>query len=137
MKQEQGMVMSVADGLAHVKVGRHEDCSGCGACASSRNVFVDAVNRVGAQPGQRVRFAVQEEKVLLAAFMVFVLPLLAAALGAAAGWQAALSYGWEEDYAMGIGALVFFLLSWLLVRCYDRRVSRNQQGKPVIIEILP
>lgn len=136
MKQEQGLVIEVHDGMARIKVGRHEECTGCGACPSSRHVMVEAVNRVGAQPGQRVRFELREQHMLLGAFVVFVLPLLAAGAGAVLGWLIGPGAGVGADYAAPAGAAALFVLSLPAVKYFDRRAGRNQELKPVILEIL-
>lgn len=142
MKQEEGVVLEVKDGLARIRVGRHSDCISCGACAGAQNVVVDAVNRLGAEPGQRVRFELQEEQVLTGAFVVFVLPLLAAGIGGILGWQFGLVQGMDtinhESLANPAisGALLFFLLSLFGVKLYDSKAARNRQTKPVIVEIL-
>lgn len=136
MKQEEGLVVKVQDGLASIKVGRHAECSGCGACPSSRQVMVEAVNRIGAQPGQRVRFAMQEAHVLTGAFVVFVLPLLSAAVGAVLGWQLAIGIGEDYPFWAEAGAGFFFVLSLFTIRLFDRQVAKQQRLKPVIVEIL-
>ena len=136
MKQEQGLVVDVREGIAQVKVGRHEECTGCGACPSSQHVMVDAVNPLGAKPGQRVRFEMQEEHVLLGAFVVFIMPLIAAGVGGFLGWQIGMAQGMEETQSIVTGALFLFLISLLAVKLFDRRAARNQNLKPVIIEIL-
>ena len=136
MKQEQGLVVEVYDGLAKIKVGRHAECTSCGACPSSRQVMVEAVNKIGAHPGQRVRFVMQEQNVLVGAFVVFVLPLLAAGLGAAAGWLLAPSLSVSAAQGSAGLALVALVLALGFVRSFDRRVARRQEMKPVIVEIL-
>ncbi|SFT66958.1 positive regulator of sigma(E), RseC/MucC [Selenomonas sp. GACV-9] len=136
MKQEQGLVVEVYDGLAKIKVGRHAECTSCGACPSSRQVMVEAVNSLGAQPGQRVRFALQEQDVLVGAFVVFVLPLLGAGLGAVAGWWLAPSLSLPEAQGSVGGAVIALVLALAFVRSFDRRVARRQEMKPVIVEIL-
>ena len=140
MKQEQGMVIQAADGLARIKVGRHAECVSCGACASSRHVIVEVVNTLGACPGQRVVFVMPEQQVMTGAFVVFALPLLAAVIGILAGWEMAL---WltvdgvvSSSYGAAAGGVFFFLLSLVFVKSFDRRVARRQKEKPVITEIL-
>lgn len=136
------MVLEVREGLARIRVGRHAECVSCGACAGAQNVMVDAVNRMGARPGQRVRFEMQEEHVLRGAFVVFILPLFAAGFGAVLGWQYGTSQGMEalgEESLQNpaiCGAILLFLLSLAGVKLYDRKAGRNQQMKPVIVEIL-
>lgn len=136
VKREQGIVVGVKGNIAHVKVGRHEECTGCGACPSSQRVMVDAVNGIGAQPGQRVRFEMREEHVLLGAFVVFLMPLIAAGIGGAIGWQLGMQRGTEEPWSAVAGALISFGLSLLGVKFFDRQASKDQNMKPVIIEIL-
>ena len=131
MKEEQGLVLAVTKQLATVRVGRHAECSSCGACGGSRQVIIEALNKLGAQPGQRVRFAIREQNVLTGAFVVFVLPLLLAAIGAGGGWLV----GRTDNYAIGSG-LIFFVLGLIMVKLFDRRVAHKQNLKPVIIEIL-
>ena len=142
VKQEEGLVLETQEGMARIRVGRHAECVSCGACAGAQNIVVDAVNGLGAQPGQRVKFELQEAHVLTGAFVVFILPLLAAGMGAVLGWQLELMQGMEAvgkegipDFAIG-GGILFFLLSLLGVKLYDRKAGKNQQMKPVIVEIL-
>ena len=132
MKQEQGLVLDVRGDVAHVRVGRHGECVSCGACAGAQNVTVDALNRLGARPGQRVMFEMKESHVLTGAFVVFVMPLLIAAIGGAVGgWLGA----WE-GMPMAIGAAAGFAASLPAVRMFDRRAAGNSSLLPVIVEIL-
>ena len=73
---------------------------------------------------------------LTGAFVVFVLPLLCAALGAVLGWQLGPWAGQTGDAPIVLGAVIFFLLSLAAVKAFDRRAARNQGLKPVIIEII-
>ena len=136
MKTEQGLVLEVHGDIARIRVGRHNDCSACGACASAQNMVLEALNPLQAKPGQRVRFEMKEANVLQGAFMVFVMPLLCAALGGLFGWQAGMTWQWDATKAAVFGAVVFFLFSLLGVKLFDRSVAKKQSLKPVIVEIL-
>ena len=136
MKQEQGIVLETDGQTAKVKVGRHEECGSCGACSGARQVVIDAANPIGAEAGQRVRFAFREEQVLTGAFVVFILPLLFGGVGAVIGHFMAPLLEASGSLPYVIGALLFFLLALLLVRKFDRRAARDKAAKPVIIEIL-
>ena len=131
MREEQGVVVSTADNLAQIKVGRHSECSGCGGCDGSKNLILEASNDLGAKNGDRVRFILQEEKMLQAAFMVFVFPLLMAAIGTILGWQ----WGLTDNSAVW-GAVLFFCAGLLGVRWYDRRMGRKKAARPRIVEIM-
>ena len=137
MKEEEGVVIKLesAAGTATVKVGRHDECSACGACAGSRQLTVEAVNGLGAAVGQRVKFSMQEQQMLKGAFVVFLLPLILAGVGGIIGWQ--LGYGGEAEdlYPLGLGFLGFCLGSGV-VKWYDRRTAARQKEQPVITEII-
>lgn len=85
MTTEQGLVIEVNNDMAKIKVGRHNDCRNCGACPGNDSVIISANNKIGAKPGQRVAFEVKEDNVLKAAFVVFILPLIVAFIGALLG----------------------------------------------------
>ena len=136
MKQEQGIVLSVDGGLAQVMVGRHEECGSCGACGGAQQVVVEAVNDVGAQPGQRVLFEFREANVLTGAFVVFILPLLMGGVGAVIGHFMAPMLDASGSLPYVLGALVFFLLALVLVKLFDKRAAQKQEAKPVIVEII-
>ena len=140
MRQEEGTVVTVDGELAHVRVGRHEDCTGCGACGGAKNVFLDAYNGIGAKPGQHVRFSMEEEHALVGAFVVFVMPMLWAGIGGFIGWQMASGAGKSliegmPDEALG-GAVVAFILSLAAVKAFDRYAAKSRNLKPTIVEIL-
>lgn len=136
MKEEYGKIVELAGDLATVRVGRHETCTACGACGGARQVVVKAVNKAGAKVGDEVRFEFLEEKMLLGAFMVFVWPLIFAAVGAAFGFLLAPSLDADIDSSAIGGAIVFFLLSLFLVKKFDKKAAANSAAKPVIVEIL-
>ena len=89
MKIEEGTILSIEeDGLAEVKVGRHSDCMACGACPGAEHIVVKALNPIGAEVGQHVKFEVREVNIVIGAFVCFIMPLIVAGLGAVAvtGW---------------------------------------------------
>jgi len=126
--------LTTAGNMARIKVGRHEECVGCGACPSGQNVILEAVNELGAKPGQRVKFVFHETNALLGAFVVFVLPLIMSGLGAWIGFSSELLGA--GDAGMLRGAILFFCLSLVLVKSFDRRLGERQKLKPIITQIL-
>ena len=136
VNREQGLVIEEHGDMVKNQVGRHNDCQSCGACPGSQHIIIDAVNTLGAKKGQRVAFEVRETSVLKGAFMVFVLPLIAAAIGAFLGWRAGEAWSYDLTHAAIAGGLLLFLVSLGAVRLFDRSVARDQSMKPVIVEIL-
>lgn len=136
MKTEQGLVIEVIDNIANIKVGRHSDCSNCGACPGSDSVIISANNKIGAKVGDKVAFEMKEVNVLKAAFIVFVLPLIIAFIGVILGRAIAKYMGYNINVSQIIGGITAFLLSMIFVKLFDRAATTSEKSKPEIISIL-
>jgi len=136
MKTEEGLVIEVINDVAKIKVGRHSDCSNCCACPGSDSVIISAINKVGAKPGQRVAFEMKEVNVLRAAFVVFIVPLVAIFIGVLLGGFIG-GYIGDKTYTFQIvGGIITFLLSLIFIKLFDKATTVNQKTQPVIISIL-
>lgn len=136
MKTEQGFVIEVIDDLAKIKVGRHSDCKNCGACPGSDSIIISANNKMGAKPGQRVLIEVKETNVLKAAFVVFILPLIALFIGVMLGGIIGEYIKFNIFMSRVIGGIITFLLSIFIIKIFDKASAENEKSKPVIIRIL-
>ena len=136
MKTEQGLVIEVIDEEAQIKVGRHNDCKNCGACPGNDSVIIIANNQVGAKPGQRVLFEVKEKSILKAAFIVFILPLVALFTGVMLGGVSGEYIGINIRMLQIMGGIIAFLLSLAVIKVFDKATSKSDKSKPVIVRIL-
>lgn len=136
-KQQEGIVLEVFDGMAKVKASRHSDCENCGSCPGNQAIVVEALNPVGAQQGQRVAFEIKEVNMLKAAFIVYILPLIAAVAGVFAGTYLAVAQQAADSlmYQIG-GGVAAFGLSMLYIKYFDRNARTNDNMRPVITRIL-
>lgn len=136
MKIEEGTILSIEeDGLAEVKVGRHSDCMACGACPGAEHIVVKALNPIGAEVGQHVKFEVREVNIDIGAFVCFIMPLIVAGLGAVAGHWIGLSQGMDAMQAAIVGGIVGFLIGVVGVKLFDRSLTNDINAKPKIIEV--
>ena len=136
MKTEQGLVIEVTDNITKIKVGRHSDCSNCGACPGSDSVIISANNKIGAKVGDKVTFEMREDNVLKGAFIVFVLPLIIAFMGVILGGFIGKYIGSNINVFQIIGGITAFLLSLIFVKLFDRAATTSEKSKPEIISIL-
>ena len=136
MKTEQGLVIEVIDNIANIKVGRHSDCSNCGACPGSDSVIISANNKIGAKVGDKVTFEMREDNVLKGAFIVFVLPLIIAFIGVLLGRFIGKYMGFNINVSQITGGITAFLLSMIFVKLFDRAATTSEKSKPEIISIL-
>ena len=135
-REETGIVIETSENKAKVKASRHGDCENCGVCPGDNAMVVAVQNPIRAKVGQRVAFEIQEAIMLMAAFVVYILPLLALMVGAISGGILAKNLG-QPFLAFQIGGgIMFFAVAVVYMKRYDRAVKKNDQLLPVITKIL-
>ncbi|WP_232818889.1 SoxR reducing system RseC family protein, partial [Megasphaera stantonii] len=78
----------------------------CGACPGAEHIVVKALNPIGAEVGQHVKFEVREVNIVIGAFVCFIMPLIVAGLGADAGHWIGLSQAIDAMQAVDVGCTV-------------------------------
>lgn len=137
VKEEEGIVIEIIDNnIAKVKVGRHNECKNCGACPGDSSVVIEAKNPIGAKTGQRISFQMKETNMLMAAFIVYIAPLIAVVLGILVGEVIAKKLGYSvRDFQIG-GGIIFFILSLFNIKKFDKFSHNNDKMQPVITQII-
>lgn len=138
----EALVISASGTTAVVEVRRKAACDGChknkdgGGCSictlsgGDAKLSLKVRNSLGAEPGQRVRIEADSRRVLGYAWLVFLLPLLAAALG----WWLGGSFGGSEAWSAG-GAAIGMALSFIGVGIYSS-IFVGRRCDAEIVEIL-
>ncbi len=141
MLEETGVVTRL-DGLkAIVSVPRKSACEGCtaGTCKpEEQGMEIEAVNRVGAQVGQRVRVAIHTYPYLMGSMIVYGIPALFLVIGAVIGREllAGRLPGRDPDIISAVCGFGGFLFSFLLVKFWAGRHKTRPEKQPVIEAIL-
>jgi len=137
VKEEEGIVIEIFEGnMAKVKVGRHGECKNCGACPGDSALVIEAQNLIGAKAGQRAVFEMKETNMLMAAFVVYIAPLIAILVGVIVGQGIAVKFGYSvQGFQIG-GGILTFLLSILNIKVFDNFAHNNKKMQPVITRIL-
>ena len=84
--REQAIVVKTTGKIAVLRIQKRPECEGCKICAFKEGqsvVKVKAKNTVGAKAGDTVIVQAEKDNRLLASFIVYILPVLFAAAGAA------------------------------------------------------
>ena len=118
------------NGTAQVVHLRQSACSGdchkCSGCGAQQQAMVfDAVNAIGAKPGDTVMVRTESGPVLLGAAVLYMMPLVLFFAGFLLG--AAL---WEMGALVGGAA---FAVGIALAAVYDRKVARKRKTVYTII----
>lgn len=129
----EGVVIEANGETAKVRCSIHSDCENCGVCPGSNAMIIDVTDRVGVEVGEQVLIENNENNMLLAAFMMFVLPLLAVGLGIFLGYYLSFRFMTSANLLMVLGGLVFGLLAVVIIRRLDKSL---QTEKPTIVRTI-
>ena len=130
---QTGIVQALqCDGRATIEIARStacgENCASCGLC-SNKTILVSAVNDVGAAVGDTVEIDMADRKVLGAAFLVYIVPLIVLI----AGYCAAYAVFKSELFAV-VAGLLLMAFTFLVIRYIDK--SLKEKYTPHIVRIL-
>ncbi|WHH59628.1 SoxR reducing system RseC family protein [Petroclostridium sp. X23] len=132
--EQIGVVNKAYDNMATVQIKRVSACGGkCGECGGCENTshIVEAFNAVGAKTGQIVKMEMKDTKILFAAFMVYIIPLIMLFVGYVIGYTISTS----ELIAGGIG-VILLILSFVVLKIFDRRIEKTDKYRIVITKII-
>lgn len=135
--REIGCVASVKGDAATVTMPMSGACKKCGICtqaADGKQVLLEARNDADAGEGDMVEIEIAPGRVLAAAFIIYMIPILMTIVGFLIGSAAA---GGDPDANLPIVLAVVFLgVSFVLVWQYDKRLRRTERRNAVVTRIL-
>jgi sigma-E factor negative regulatory protein RseC len=145
MKQ-YGQVEEILEGdRALVRVRQNFSCGNCNCCGGflgdpekNRDILVEVINPVGAKKGQLVSLKASAREMLLAAFMLYLVPLIGFLLGLFAGrnWAISRSISGNPDlWGLGTGLLLMVLV-FIILRGQESRLERGGRFKSIISAII-
>lgn len=140
--RQQGIVTSVLDNSnAMVLVKRHSSCENCNACkmgnGEEKTIEIEAINRISASAGQTVTVDMEHQNVLKAAFIIYVIPLVALLVGVILTSRLINTFNVAGNVEM-ISALVGFIfmaVAFLVIKKKDSKFRTQEEYIPVIVEI--
>ena len=134
---EVGRVVSVNGSAAVVAMTASGACEKCGLCLSSSNgreILLLARNEARAEPGDAVEVEIAPGRVLVAAFALYMLPVLMTIIGFLVG--SAVS-DWAEESSLPIVlSVVFLVVSFLAVWLVDRRLRKTERREGTVKRVL-
>ena len=140
--REQGVVTRVIPPNAvEVSLKASEACGRCGACHphAEGRVSIEAVTFAGVKTGDMVEIEISTGGVVATSFVVYLLPVVFLIAGYIFGSTLAgfLSDRISDEKGGIAGAILFFAVSFWVVRWYDRDVRRRGTLRARVTRILP
>ena len=143
MATEEGVVTKIESATtAWVKTTKSGACKSCSARSSCHSLGggeemeVEAINKAGAQIGQKVVLSFDTSPLLKATFMLYMLPILTMMTGAFIGQQLAPKLNLDTSFLSAIFGFLFFGLTLLFVRSKGNKMAKKDEYRPKIIRVI-
>ncbi len=137
---EIGIVKRIAGITATVSVERKSACEQCaaGCKLTDSGADIEAINRVNAKVGQKVRVEMKAYSYLKGSVIVYGLPALSLIIGAVAGKELFSRFfpSRDPDIVSAVVGFGSFILSFLMVKLWSTRFEKKTEHRPVIEEII-
>jgi len=137
--REIGIVLKIKGTRAEISLPRKSACETCGKCGLGRGegeMALEAENRPGARPGDRVEVEIPERDPLLAALLLFGLPLAGMLLGVVAGALLERALNWDSEGPAVVLGTVLLLVSFFLVKFREKRLAKQENQRNRIVRVL-
>ena len=132
MTQDAVVIKAFDNGLAEVLVARGtscgEHCGSCGVCKYVGEIHTYAKNKIHAQAGDKVVIESKTSEVLGAAFMIYIIPMIAMLLA----YLAAAAMGFGENVSVPV-AFIAFMACVGVVTVYQRAKAKKKEIELVIV----
>lgn len=131
--REYGEVTEVCDGFVKVKIARKSACGGncgeCGGMCRQSEHIIEAVNVINAKKRDIVEIQMPAKRILGAAFLVYIIPLIMLA----AGYYIAGNFI-KSDVFCAFAGFIFMIISFFLLHKYDKRMCGKY--KPAAVSLV-
>jgi sigma-E factor negative regulatory protein RseC len=143
MATEEGIVTKIeSTDTAWVKTTKSGACKSCSARSSCHSLGggeemeVEAINRAGAQIGQKVVLSFDTSPLLKATFLLYVFPIIAMIIGAFVGQELAPNFNANVSFLSAFFAFSFFGLTLLYVRSKGNKMAKKDEYRPKIVRVI-
>ena len=127
-----GVIVSVNKDYSQIKLLRHTACGNCGACQlgdDQKDVMLLAKNDVRAEVGDMVEVSMGTSGVLSAAFIMYMIPLMALFVGLTLGINLLGKMNYQGNIEMlsaGIG-LALMALTFFIIKLNDQKFLKSDK----------
>lgn len=132
MTQDAVVIKAFENGLAEVLVARGtscgEHCGSCSVCKYVGEIHTYAKNKIHAAVGDKVVIESKTGEVLGAAFMIYIIPMVAMLIA----YLAASAMGYGENISVPV-AFIAFLACVGVVTLYQRARAKKKEIELVIV----
>ncbi len=135
--KEIGRVVSVKGNAAVVALPVSGECDRCGICTAAKNgkdVLLLARNGAGAREGDAVEIEIGAARVVTAAFIIYMIPVIMTIVGFLVG--NAITGGAGDANLPIVLAVVFLIVSFFGVWMYDLRLRKVERRQAVVTRVL-
>lgn len=137
--REEGLVVNIEANNAYVKIDRKSACGNCKGCGlgttDEKSIVVQAINVARAKEGDIVELDLESPDVLLAAFIIYGIPLISLILGIFISYGIMKIINYESEVAMLSIGLLFMFLSFIIIKFNEPKIKSSKKFSSTVVSV--
>ena len=132
--EEEAVIIAVKGSKAKVAIKRKASCRGCRLCQLNPDgmMIAEVENPIGAKIRDKVSVEMPDKDFLKAVFMLYLAPIFGLIIGAFIGYELDSQ---KTDIPSVLGGLIGFILAFIFIHYYDKRINSKKSFQLRIIKI--
>ncbi|WP_099187793.1 SoxR reducing system RseC family protein [Tepidibacter mesophilus] len=140
--RQTGVVVSTDENTAILQMQRHSACASCGGCGmgkeESKDMQIEAINRLGAKKGDFVEVDISTPNVLKAAAIAYVIPLMVLFIGIVISNKVLTSINYSSNIETMSAIIGAFLMgvTFMIIKKNEPKFKKSEEYTPIITNIV-
>lgn len=138
--KETGLVVGIEGKNAKITIERKSACGSCKGCrlgsSDETSMTIEVSNEVGASVGDLVAVDMESTNVLLAAFIMYGIPLLALLTGVFFSYGLSQIFNYSSDFIHMIWGILFTVISFFIIKMNEEKIKNSTKFKPTVSEVV-
>jgi len=137
--REIGKILEIRGDRVKISLPLKEGCGTCGKCTLGKGgkyMRLEIENIAGTRVGDEVLIEVPERDPLIAAFLLFGIPLLGLLIGGGSGYLLFLSCSADPNAGASLLGLMTMACVFIILRRRERRLMKKDGGGIRIVKII-
>lgn len=138
--KETGLVVALNDKNAQVKIERKSACGSCKGCrmgsSEEMSITIEVSNEIGANIGDIVEVDMETINILLAAFIMYGIPLIALLTGVFVSYLVSQIWVHGSDAVHMLIGILFMVSAFLIIKKNENKIKQSTKFKPMVSQIV-
>lgn len=136
----EGKVIDIKGDKAKIEIQRGSACNHCGGCKigdKNHHFVLNIENKIGVKVGDIVEVDMENQNIVTASLIIYLIPLFSLLIGAILGGKVAMNLNIinYKDIISALSGIMFLIFSFLGIHLLEPKFKKDLNFSPIIKKI--